>query len=430
MRCPGWVDFERRAPHDRAMQFGHGNARRRLPPRSIPLTFVAVVLAAAVLLAPSATARLPAEGTSVDVPGVGAGPVITGPGIVWEDAAGIALLAPDGRSRQLAGLGSTNWDGFSDLAWFGEDWWVLATEAGLLGGRIGGALDALPVPTACNPASKVLSRLAENLYAIAGARLFAALGPGCLRRRSSGALLEVDLRTRRERVIASIPGEPRALAAAGGRVALAYVRSTRRGRHVATVVLLSARTGAVAATIAQPRTERAIEENVTAMQLDARGNLLVQTGCCEPTGQRPLAQIAQPPPPFRAVWWVPPGSRSARRLLLGREPVLSDGRVASVVEPVSGPTAIAVENLAAASTRAVVTFSGAVYVEGLAFAGNALAWAQRSSVIASHGNECATLFLSPPQLASIDLRAVGATPIAVRGVPAPPGTALCAGAIK
>ena len=92
-------------------------------------------------------------------------------------------------------------------------------------------------------------------------------------------------------------------------------------------------------------------------------------------------------------------------------------------------TTIEVRNLLAGTTRTVVVFSGSVSAESLALSGNELAWAQQSTVLnvvsgptAGGGSfeSCTTVALSPPELASLDLRDMPHQPVVVSGVPIPP----------
>jgi hypothetical protein len=210
-------------PRRAAESFLHLTGRR---PALVALMCAA--LACAALASPgTAPARLPAEGFAVDVPGYASGPVITDAGLVWEGEAGITLLAPDGSSRQLAPLGAPNWDNLSDLAWFGSAWWALARSGGVFGGPIGGRLRPLLLPRRCSPASGIVTAQVRPQLAVSGPRLFAALPAWCLAPRRAapyGELEVVDLRTGRASVLAALPGEPRAIGAGGGRVALAYDR--------------------------------------------------------------------------------------------------------------------------------------------------------------------------------------------------------------
>jgi hypothetical protein len=101
---------------------------------------------------------------------------------------------------------------------------------------------------------------------------------------------------------------------------------------------------------------------------------------------------------------------------------LSEGRVVSLKEG-DGPgadRALTITSLAGGATRSLVTFTGTAGVGGFALSGNSLAWEQRSSVVERTPHGCGTVFLSQPQLASIDVRTLGGGPVSVPGVDAGP----------
>ena len=119
---------------------------------------VALVVAVLMLAGPVvASAGMHADSSSVDAPGLTAGPFITGAGLVWESSHGIVLTNSAGRSKVLAPPDAPNWDDFTDLAWFGRDWWALARPSVVLAGRIGGPLRELPLLHKCNPGSSTSS---------------------------------------------------------------------------------------------------------------------------------------------------------------------------------------------------------------------------------------------------------------------------------
>jgi hypothetical protein len=165
------------------------------------------------------------------------------------------------------------------------------------------------------------------------------------------------------------------------------------------------------------------------IQVDDHGDVLVTAGCC---GSSPgqLAHVAQPPE-RRGWWWARARSTVGHIADLGSDAVLSHGRVAFLSADASSPdsTTIDVRDLLAGTTRTVVVFSGSVSGDGLALSGNELAWAQQSTVVnvitgpvAGGGSfeECKAVPLSPPELASLDLRDVASQPVLVSGVPIPP----------
>jgi hypothetical protein len=154
---------------------------------------------------------------------------------------------------------------------------------------------------------------------------------------------------------------------------------------------------------------------VGSLQLDARGDVLVASGCCGPSGM--LAGVAQP---LRIEgFWL--GELSGGRALpvsLGRDASLADGRIAFVGNSGAGES-IELLTLASGARRTVVTFSGTASVSGLALAGDRLAWSQQSSAIVRNASGCGTVFLSAPQLAGVSLRALPRQPFAETGPPAP-----------
>ena len=146
-----------------------------------PVAFaVAVLMLAGPVVA---STGMHAEGSSVDAPGLSAGPFITSAGLVWESSRGIMLTNSAGRSKVLARPDAPNWNNSADLAWFGRDWWALARPSGVLAGRIGGQLRALALLRKCNPGSaSIKPGVLVTEYAVSGEHLYAALPRVCLAR--------------------------------------------------------------------------------------------------------------------------------------------------------------------------------------------------------------------------------------------------------
>jgi hypothetical protein len=366
------------------------------------------------------------EVSSVDAPGWTTGPMITDVGLVWEGSAGVMLTDSTGESSVLAAPDAPNWDNAVDLAWFGWDWWVLARPSGVVGGRIGGALRELPLLQRCNPASPTapVPLAAEPLYAVSGEDVYAALPQRCFARRGKPwTVVSIDLRTRRWRVLGGGLGTADSLAASGGYVALAYARSYSRP----TAGDPSATTGSVFVRVwdaarGAPGNQiklnsRAVPLTGSVVQVDGRGDVLISTGCC---GTRQLAHVAQPAE-FQEFWWARAGSPVAKEVQLGHDAVLSDGQVAFLSSEPSSPNVetIDVTDLLTGATRTIVSFPGTATASGLTLSGKVLAWEQQSWV-QNESTDCEFVALSPPQLASIDLRGVPASPIPINGVPIPP----------
>lgn len=397
---------------------------------------VALVAVAFALAAPTLASAAPmTEGPTVEAPGLTAGPVITGAGLAWESARGILLTGRAGVTTVLAPPDEPNWDGVVGLAWFGRKWWALAQPSGVLAGRIGGKLAALPTLRRCNPATRSSSSAADGAeYVVAGEHLFAAEPRGCFTRRRTpaGRIVEVDLRTRRSRVLASIPGSVSQIAATGRYVAVAYRRETSRApAHTGPpaaeprllVRVLDTATGALIDEIAPPPHAEQFERvGATGLQVDEHGDVLVTAGCCagSPGG---LAHVARPLQ-RTGWWWARAGSRVGREVSLGSDPSLSDGRVAFYATNASGTgPAIDVENLLDGRSRTVVTFAGSAGSESLALDGESLAWAQQSTVInvtqPVRASSCTIVPLGPVELGALNLRSIAA-PVVVTGAPIPP----------
>ena len=399
------------------------------------------LVAVFVLAWPAATfAVLSAGVTGADAPGLQSGPFISARGLVWESQRGIVLTNRAGRSRVLAPPDARNWEGSVDLAWFGSDWWVLARPSGVFGGRIGGPLRKLPLLPKCTPASaRVKPGLLRVQYAVSGEHLYAALPKSCLSGRTApqAEVLDVDLRSGRSHVLARIPGTLDGMAASGKYLALAYSRnaSLLRPEQAPLVRVLDIKTGAVVNRVTPPSSTpgRSEANGVSAIQVDAYGDVLVAGTCCAiAPGQ--LAHSAQPPRIRTVWWWSKAGSKHGHEVHLGDDAVLSDGRVAFFSFTAGGADdeTIDLRDLRSGGTRTLVTFTGTVNASSrlfglearLALSGDSLTWSQQSSVLevirTQQSETCRLVPLSPVELASVDLRHIPSSPIVVNGPPIPP----------
>lgn len=406
---------------------------------------VALVVAGFMLAWPvAASAALPPGGSSSDAPGLTAGPFITDAGLVWESSAGVMLTDRHGRSTVLARPDAPNWNGFVDLAWFGLDRWALARPSGVFAGRIGGRLSRLTKLLRCNPATpSAASAGILTLYAVSGAHLYAALDARCFARRSAplGAVVDVNLRSRRARVLARLPGALGHMAASGNYLAVSYWRKMPRSTanthpgpafpRQLVVRVWNAATGAVVNQVTPPANAPDFVRNgALGIQVDNYGDVLVTAGCCA-ASPGALAQVAGPPPRRSAWWWARARSKVSRETRLGDGAVLSDGRVAFFSSDTGNPRrqTIEVRDLLDGAARTAVAFSGSMNADSLALSGNVLAWAQQSAVVnvvrgttpgGASFETCNDVPLSPVELASLDLRHMRSLPPVVRGVPIPP----------
>jgi hypothetical protein len=376
---------------------------------------------------------LPADGSSVDAPGLTAGPFITSAGLVWDGSRGVMLTNSAHRSSVLAAPDAPNWNNSVDLAWLGREWWVIARPSGVFAGRIGGPMRELPLLDKCNPASASATPGVETVqYAVSGDHLYAALPKGCLTRRSArfGEVVDFDLRSHHWHVLAQLPGTLAYMAASERYLALAYWRTTPRSTAETPLVrVLRAPMGALVSQIAPPRTTHSNGGgDISSVQVDDLGDVLVTEGSCGvPSGQ--LAHVAQPAERHRGWWWATTGSTVGRETRLGRDAVLSDGRVAffsadSCLFAGAPGGSIEVKNLLTGTARTVVAFSGSLGGVSLALSGDRLAWAQQSTVLNVVRNpgmeECGYVPLSPVELTTLDLRDIPSSPTAIGGVPIPP----------
>jgi hypothetical protein len=248
-------------------------------------------------------------------------------------------------------------------------------------------------------------------------------------------VLEIDLRSRRRRVLARLAGTADYIAASGNYVAIAYTRRPAGAASGADpsaasqepqlfVRVLDAATGAQVNQVKPPRTLTFAQRSASGLQVDDHGDVLVSAGCC---GASPgmLAHVAQPAE-ITGWWWAKPRSSVGVEAELGRDAVLSDGRVAFLSQESGGAQdeTIAVEDLLDGATSELVSFSGTASADGVALSGDTLVWAQHSTVVSvtttGGGTSCTTVELGPVELESVDLREIRSSPVLVAGAPIPP----------
>jgi hypothetical protein len=407
--------------------------------RGVHAILLALLVGVVMLAWPVAASALPSK-HHIDAPGLVSGPFITSRGLAWESRRGVMLTSAAGRSTVLAPSDAPNWDGFDDLAWFGQNWWALARPSGVFAGRIGGTLHELPSLRKCNPGSPTIPPDFAT-YAVSDGHLYAALPEHCLPPRGAPrevVVMAIDLRSRRSHMLARIPGSLGELAASGKYLALAYWRrsrsSTEPSPNSATqqprllVRVLNASTGALISQVVSPPSTPASEpRNVSGIQVDNHGDILVTSESGAP-GE--LAHIAQPFMPPPVWWWARAGSTVGHEIPLGRDAVLSEGRVAFFSREGGDRNGapIVVKDLLDGATRTVVAFSGSVSATRLALYGSRLAWVQQSTVISVVSSEtargrfysCTPVPLSPVELAGLELRDLPSSPVVVTGAPIPP----------
>lgn len=378
--------------------------------------------------------------SSVEARGLTAGPFITDAGDVWDSQSGVMLTNHTGVSSILAPADAPNWDNFVDLTWFGAGWWAQARPSGVLAGRIGGRLRKLALLSRCNPGSPKIPP-ATAQYAISAGHLYAMLPAPCFAnaRPDGGVVLEIDLRSRRRRVLARVAGTLDDIAASGKYVAIAYTRrpvgaasradpNIRLGEPQLFVRVINAATGEQVNQVKPPRTLVFAQSNASGLQVDNHGDVLVTAGCCAAPGM--LAHVAQPAE-ITQWWWAKPRSSVGIEAELGRDAVLSDGRVAFLSHESGGAQAetIDVRDLLDGATSELVSFSGTASADGVALSGDTLVWAQQSTVvhvttgaIAGGGSftSCVPIELGPVELESAGLREVRTFPVRVAGAPIPP----------
>ena len=409
------------------------------PAHGVRAILLALLVGVGMLAWPVAASALPPK-HDIDAPGLLSGPFITSRGLAWESRRGVMLTTATGRSTVLAPPDAPNWDGFDDMAWFGQNWWALARPSGVFAGRIGGALRELPSLRRCDPGSRRIPRSAVT-YALSDGHLYAALPAYCLPPRGAPGgvvVIAIDLRSRRTRVLARVAGSRGELAASGRYLALTYWRrrrsSTEPGPNSPTqqqrlfVRVLNASTGALISKVTPPPSTPTSElRNVSGIQVDSDGDIVVTSESGAP-GE--LAHIAQPYMPPPVWWWARAGPTVGHDIRLGSDAVLSEGRVAFFSREGDDRNAapIIVKDLLDGATRRVVAFSGSVSATKLTLYGSRLAWVQQSTVTnvedttTARGRlySCTEVPLSPTELASVDLRKIPSSPIVVSGAPIPP----------
>lgn len=352
-------------------------------------------------------ALLPAvAGAAVQAPGFSGGPEVVSDGLLWagsssgqesvflSTATSTRLLVPD---TELSAVHV-------------EAGWVIVAEAsGPKAGRIGQRLRPIRVLQFCPPiqSNQGGDRPGDQLEAVADDNLYAVVRASCFGRRPGDAelLVRVRLGAGNVHVIGKVPSGAISLVAAGSRLALTYEESG------ALAEVFDSHTGRLLYRVAPPSGKRDEPGRYHETQIDAKGDVLV-TGL----RHRPL------PGGGEAIgWWGSPKTRIARPLGSGfgtapGERVayasLSDGRIAYATK-----TTLDVLNLATGKARTIVTFSGAVSMEGFGLGGAVLAWAQQNYVYVT--KPCVTEApIGSPELAEAPLSAQG-PPVVVIASPGP-----------
>jgi hypothetical protein len=403
---------------------------------------IAIALAAFALAWPAtACAETFALASNVEARGLIAGPFITGAGDVWESQSGVMLTNHTGVSSVLAPPDAPNWDNLVDLTWFGAGWWAQARPSGVFAGRIGGGLRELAPLGRCNPGSPQLPPAAAQ-YAITGEHLYALLPAACFSKASpdGGVVLDIDLHSHRTHVLAHVAGTLDYIAASGKYVAIAYTRrpagaasgaapNVRPQEPQLFVRVLDAATGELVNQVKPPHNLTFAQSNASGLQVDNHGDVLVGAGCCAASPGM-LARVAQPAE-ITHWWWAKPRSSVGTEAELGRDAVLSDGRVAFLSHETGGAQdeTIDVRDLLDGATSELVSFLGTASADGVALSGDTLVWAQQSTVLdvtsgpAAGGGSftsCVPVELGPVELASVDLREIRSSPVLVTGAPIPP----------
>jgi hypothetical protein len=343
---------------------------------------------------------------AVQAPAFIAGPEVTSGGLLWagnssghenvflSTATGTRLLVPD------ADLSEVRVD--SD--------WVVADEAsGLTVGRIGQRLTVVQGLRRCLPIQAHTE--SDRLEAVADGNLYAVVSASCFGRRPGDTELLVSLRlgTGKLHVIGRVPGGVISLAAAGSRLAMTYETGAGRtsetiaGSHVR-VEVVDSRNARLLYRLASPPGERGQYRET---QLDAKGNVLVTS----------VGHVLPPGPGVDFGWWGNPGTQVGRPLESenrGFGASLAEGRIAYATSR-DGATSIDMLNLATGGASTIVTFSGAVKLEGFGLGGTVVAWAQQSY---AYG----TLPAGPPLMSCVGKAPVGfteltETPLTAAGLP-------------
>lgn len=304
----------------------------------------------------------------VPAPGFSGGPEVVGGSLLWvgsssgqqnvflSSAAGTRLLVPD------AGLSEVHVD---------DGWVVVAAASGESVGRIGGRLRAVQGLRHCPP---IRGYREEGgwLVAVASGSLYAVVRASCVGRRPGGAqfLVRVRLGTGNLHVIGKVPGGAISLVVAGSRAALTHeiVPSTDHETCVRSrlrVEVVDSRNARLLYHLASPSGEYGCYRET---QFDAKGDVLVTS-------------VRRQPPPGGGEprgWWGNQTTRVGRPLesANGSRASLAEGRIAYATE-LKGQTSLDVLNLATGAVRTIVSFSGAVRMEGFGLGGRVVAWAQQ-----------------------------------------------------
>jgi hypothetical protein len=343
------------------------------------------------------------EGMAVDSSTLMRGPVVTAPGLVWQQRGGGLDLTTAAATTSLAGatvLTSTA---------VGTDWMAVSEPSGVFAGRIGAALQPVPALRGCTPVQ--LAPIDEPApFTVTGHELIVDVLSGCLGGGAGGhqVIVEVNLIAGRLRVLERAPAGIQAVAASGAMLATAS--SPAGSPSSLSVRVTDVRSGRL---VYFARFSRQFPWSVGGFELqsDAAGDVLVTSPCCDTAN--PVSSVGAVVPP--AAWWASPDSPIATSLgtELQSSPVLSAGRVAFAGwSPAQNAQALSVMTLATGTTQTVATFPGTAHVEHVGFSGTVIAWAQESF------GWCGTPALGPIQLQTADLRDVP-SPITEAGLPEP-----------
>jgi hypothetical protein len=295
--------------------------------------------------------------------------------------------------------------------------------------QIGGRLAAVKTLGRCVPMpSTTAVSTKRRLMALDGSDLYAVVRSRCLQGQAGPELVRVGLTKRVLQVLAPVKAGAVNLAASGPRLALTYINGSQQTR----VDVRAARGGRSLFTVISPVDERTAESPVT--QIDSAGDVLV------------TATIPVGPTLSALGWWANARSRVGRPLEgvasielpqgypepttssvsypVSVAAALSDGRLAytAYVSGTADEEAIEVIDLAANTTRTVVSFPGSAGVLGVDLSGTELAWAEQSLGYDT-GMGCAIgdgRALTPVQLTHASI--TSPEPIIEPGLPVPPST--------
>jgi hypothetical protein len=253
-----------------------------------------------------------------------------------------------------------------------DGWVVVAAASGEeLVGRIGERLRAVEGLRQCPPI-RGYQEEGSRLVAVASGSLYAVVRASCIGRRPGDAqlLVRVRLGTGDLHVIGRVPGGAISLVAAGSRVALTHEIIPRTDdetcvRSRLRVEVVDSRNARLLYRLASPPGEYGCYRET---QVDAKGYVLVNG-------------IRHQPPPGGGeprVWWGNPTTPVGRPLenADGYRALLAEGHVAYATTD-RGQTSLDVLNLATDETQTIVTFSGAVRMQGFGLSGTVVAWAQQ-----------------------------------------------------